>query len=74
MQKAALAPSQLLPKLEAALAPLGARPHWGKLFTLSPAEVQASYPRLADFRQLLNAYDPDGKFRNGYLDEMFGSA
>ena len=60
--------SQLLPRLEAALAPLGARPHWGKLFTLAPAQVQAGYARLADFRQLLHTYDPDGKFRNAFVD------
>ena len=65
--------SQLLPRLEAALAPLGARPHWGKLFTMPPAQVQAGYPRLADFRQLLNAYDPAGKFRNAFVDRtIFG--
>ena len=60
--------SQQQPRLEAQLAPLGARPHWGKLFTLPPAQVQAGYPRLADFRQLLHTYDPDGKFRNAFVD------
>jgi len=60
--------SQLLPVLEAQLAPLGARPHWGKLFTLAPALVQAGYPQLPRFRELLNAYDPDGKFRNDFVE------
>jgi xylitol oxidase len=63
----------LLGVIEAALAPLGARPHWGKLFTLSPAQVQAHYPKLTDFRDLLRSYDPDGKFRNAFLDDyIFG--
>ena len=60
--------SQLLPRLEAALAPFGARPHWGKLFTMPAAQVRAGYPRLGDFRQLLNTYDPDGKFRNDFVE------
>jgi alditol oxidase len=64
---------QLLPVIEAQLAPLGARPHWGKLFTLPPALVQAGYPRLPDFQQLLGDYDPGGKFRNAFVDRyIFG--
>ena len=56
------------PAIEEALAPLGARPHWGKLFTLSPARLQPLYPRLSDFQRLLPRYDPQGKFRNAFLD------
>jgi alditol oxidase len=59
---------QLLPVIEDQLAPLQARPHWGKLFTLPPARLQSLYPRLPDFRQLLHHYDPQGKFRNPFLD------
>jgi xylitol oxidase len=64
---------QLLPLLEEQLAPLQARPHWGKLFTMPPAQVQALYERLPDFQQLLGHYDPQGKFRNDFLDSyVFG--
>jgi alditol oxidase len=64
---------QLLPAIEARLAPFGARPHWGKLFTIPPAQVQSLYPKLADFQQLLRSYDPQGKFRNAFLDTyIFG--
>lgn len=63
----------LLPLLEAQLAPLGARPHWGKLFRVEPAVLQARYERLADFRQLLARTDPQGKFRNAFIDSaIFG--
>jgi xylitol oxidase len=66
---------ELLPLIEARLAPLGARPHWGKLFTLAPAQVQAAYPRLPDFQRLLGEYDPGGKFRNAFVDQyIFGQA
>jgi xylitol oxidase len=59
---------QVLPLIEAALAPFHARPHWGKLFTMSAPRLQGLYQRLADFNNLLRSYDPDGKFRNGFLD------
>ncbi len=60
--------SQLLPKLEARLEPFQARPHWGKLFTIAPATVASLFPRLADYQGLLRTYDPQGKFRNAFLD------
>lgn len=59
---------QVLPVLEAQLAPFGARPHWGKLFTMAPAQLQSLYTRLPDFQQLLQAYDPQGVFRNAFLE------
>lgn len=64
---------QVLPLIEAQLAPLQARPHWGKLFTVSPARVPALYSKLPDFQHLLQTYDPQGKFRNAFLDTyIFG--
>ena len=33
------------------------------------AEVQSRYERLADFRALAQKYDPEGKFRNAFVDE-----
>jgi xylitol oxidase len=63
----------LLPRIEAVLAPLDARPHWGKLFTMTPARVRALYPRLPEFRALASELDPLGKFRNAFLDAyLFG--
>jgi xylitol oxidase len=55
----------LLPELEAALAPFGARPHWGKLFATAPA-----YPRAGDFRALMARLDPRGAFRNAFVDRV----
>ena len=63
----------LLPAIEEALAPFAPRPHWGKLFAMSPGQMQAHYPRLADFRALLRHYDPAGKFSNEYVERyIFG--
>jgi xylitol oxidase len=66
--------SKVLPLIEAQLAPFGARPHWGKLFTMPPAQLQSLYEKLPDFQQLLRHYDPQGKFRNRFLNSyIFGA-
>jgi xylitol oxidase len=57
--------------LEAALAPFGARPHWGKVFSTSPETIKGLYPRYDDFVALLSRYDPAGKFRNEFMDRYF---
>lgn len=60
----------LLPDIEAALLPLGARPHWGKVF--DTGDLTARYPRWADFAELRAHHDPHGKFTNPFLDRLFG--
>ena len=57
----------LLSVIEKELAPFKARPHWGKLFIMSPAELKSVYKKLPDFIQLSKKYDPQGKFRNEFL-------
>lgn len=59
---------QLLPLIEDALAPFDARPHWGKLFTMPAKRIQSLYERLPDFQRLLSFYDPNGKFRNAFVE------
>ncbi|WP_047870899.1 FAD-binding protein [Nocardiopsis sp. RV163] len=61
----------LLAAVEERLLPLGARPHWGKLTAMGPAEITARYGRAADFARLTRALDPDGKFRNAFTDALF---
>ncbi|WP_125612999.1 FAD-binding protein [Specibacter cremeus] len=61
---------RVLPVIEAALAPFGARPHWGKAFHAGAAELAPLYPRFDDFRALARRLDPEGKFRNGFLDRV----
>ncbi len=63
-----------LSAIEGALAPFAPRPHWGKLFVMPAAELMSRHPRLADFRALAARHDPDGKFRNAFVDEyVFGT-
>ncbi len=54
--------------LEGALAPFAPRPHWGKLFLMPPDAFHHRYPRLGAFRALAARHDPQGKFRNAFLD------
>jgi alditol oxidase len=56
-----------LEAVEAALAPLDATPHWGKLF-LTPPRPE----RLPDFRSLADRLDPRGAFRNAWLADSVG--
>jgi xylitol oxidase len=60
---------RLMPQVERALAPYRARPHWGKLFTVAPSTLRAIYTKLPEFVALAKRYDPQGKFRNAFLNQ-----
>jgi FAD-linked oxidoreductase len=47
------------------------RPHWGKLNTLTQADFKALYPRWQDFAAVRRELDPEGRFLNPYLRELF---
>ena len=51
----------------------GGRPHWGKLHDLKQAELQALYPRFADFQTLRRELDPQGRMLNTHLQQIFGA-
>jgi xylitol oxidase len=59
---------ELLVELEALLLPLGARPHWGKLFLADAATIAARYQCHADFAGLVGRLDPRGAFGNSWLE------
>ncbi len=59
---------RLLPLIERELEFFRVRPHWGKLFTISPATLHARYERLPQFVEMCQKYDPHGKFRNEFLN------
>lgn len=50
----------------------GSRPHWGKLHFLGADDVTALYPRAGDFRALRAKIDPEGRFLNDHLRQLFG--
>ena len=62
----------ILPEIEARLLPLGARPHWGKVFTAEADRIVPLYPRFNDFRALVEKYDPKGVFHNDFLARKLG--
>ncbi len=69
MPDAALAVvAPVVAELERRLAPFDPRPHWGKVFTLTPDAVAPLYPRLADFAGLRRALDPGDVFGNDMVD------
>ncbi|HZC84261.1 MAG TPA: D-arabinono-1,4-lactone oxidase [Rubrobacter sp.] len=57
----------MLVRLESALVPFEARPHWGKLFNADTAALAPLYERMSDFIRLVERLDPRGAFRNSWL-------
>jgi FAD-linked oxidoreductase len=51
---------------------VGGRPHWGKMHTLDAERFQELYPRFGDFVRVRAETDPDGRFTNPYLEQVFG--
>ena len=65
---------KVLPLIEEKLAPFNAKPHWGKVFTMPPARLAEVYPNMPKFRELVTQRDPQGKFRNQFIDSnIFGA-
>ena len=62
---------QAIAAIEDRLIPLGPRPHWGKLTTLTPRRIIASYERAPDFERLMTEYDPTFKFRNDFVNGLY---
>jgi xylitol oxidase len=57
-------------RLEEALEPFDPRPHWGKVFGIPSPVLRERYARLADFRALVHALDPAGKFTNPFVRDL----
>ncbi len=62
-----------LAKFEAFAREHGGRPHWGKEATFDRDYLRSQYPRFDDFVALARKFDPEGKFRNPWLDGILGS-
>jgi xylitol oxidase len=69
--KDAGAVTPVLAAVEELLVPLGARPHWAKLTTMTAPDVIARYERAAEFGRLMRQHDPARKFRNAFVDSFF---
>ena len=56
----------VIEKVEAALRPYNYRPHWGKVFTADGKYLSSVYPKLSEFKALVEALDPTSKFENTF--------
>jgi FAD/FMN-containing dehydrogenase len=50
------------------------RPHWGKLSTRRAEDFAELYPLYRQFDSLRRECDPNGVFRNVFVDRVFGKA
>ena len=51
----------------------GGRPHWGKMHYQSAATLEPRYPEWARFQKVRSQLDPEGRFRNAYLERVLGT-
>jgi len=51
---------------------VGGRPHWGKMHTRNAAYLATAYPQFDDFLRVRDETDPDRRFANPYLEQVFG--
>lgn len=65
-------PTEYFTAVEAIMHDHGGRPHWGKMHTQTQATLREKYPRFDDFLAVRDELDPEGVFRNAYLDRVLG--
>jgi FAD-linked oxidoreductase len=58
--------------VESIMDDLGGRPHWGKVHYQRAETLAPRYPEWARFQAVRSRLDPDGVFRNPYLDRVLG--
>jgi L-gulonolactone oxidase len=49
----------------------GGRPHWGKEAAFDSGYLKVVWPKLGEFCELMKEYDPNGKFVNAWVDQIF---
>jgi len=70
--KKVLAIYPVIEKVEAALRPFNYRPHWGKVFTADGKYLSSAYPKMSEFKALVEALDPASKFENTFTRRILG--
>jgi xylitol oxidase len=56
----------VIEKVETALRPFSYRPHWGKAFTADSQYLKSVYPKINEFKALVEGLDPSSKFENSF--------
>ena len=64
-------PKLLFDEIEPILQRYQGRPHWGKMHSLNAGQLRMLYPKWDDFLQLRARLDPEKKFLNPYLQQLF---
>jgi L-gulono-1,4-lactone dehydrogenase len=59
-------------RFESIATSVGGRPHWGKLHTRTASYFSSVYPRFGDFLQVRDSLDPERRFANPYVTQIFG--
>jgi xylitol oxidase len=62
----------VIEKVETALRPFNYRPHWGKEFTADAQYLKSVYPKMSEFKALVEALDPTKKFENSFTRKVVG--
>ncbi len=62
----------VIEKVEAALRPFNYRPHWGKVFTADAQYLGSVYPKMSEFKALIEGLDPTSKFSNTFTKKRLG--
>ena len=62
----------VIEKVEAALRPFNYRPHWGKVFTADGKYLISVYPKMSEFKALIEALVPGSKFENTFTRRILG--
>ena len=58
--------------VEAIMREFDGRPHWGKLHYRTAADLAPAYPEWDRFQAVRSRLDPEGRFRNAYLNRVLG--
>ncbi len=58
--------------VEAIMDRVGGRPHWGKMHFQTAQTLAPRYPEWSRFQAVRAKFDPEGRFRNAYLDRVLG--
>jgi L-gulonolactone oxidase len=58
--------------VEAIMDRVGGRPHWGKMHFQTAETLAPRYPEWSRFQAVRAKLDPQGRFRNAYLDRVLG--
>lgn len=61
----------VIEKVEDVLRGFNYRPHWGKVFTADADYLAGVYPKMSEFKAIVQVFDPVRKFENSFTRTIF---